>query len=211
MKLLVVSGCGQHPYHESTPVLADFLKGAGHVIDVTEDAGSLMSKNMGGYDALVFNTTRSDDVSLGRAERAALEEYVGGGNGFVCIHLSGLRADDWPEYHEITGGEWVTGTSYHPPFGQFTVNVKNTAHPCAQGIRDFVTNDETYSKLTTKPGNDVFLTADSEGETRPMAWTRTYKKGRVFNTPLGHNGLAFGTPEFQKLILNGVAWVTKKD
>ena len=211
MKLLVISGGGAHPYDESTPALTNILKEAGHQVEVTEDAGALLSSGIGEYDALVLNTSRYEDTALTKDEQAALEQYVGGGHGLVSIHLSGLRADDWPEYHEITGGEWVKSVSYHPPFGRFTVNVTNAAHPCAQGIGDFVTDDETYSKLTTKPSNDVFLTADSEGETHPMGWTRSYKKGRVFSTPLGHNGVAFKTPELQRLILNGVTWVTAKD
>ena len=36
MKLLVLSG-GNHPYEESTPVLKEFLKEAGHEVTVTED------------------------------------------------------------------------------------------------------------------------------------------------------------------------------
>jgi type 1 glutamine amidotransferase len=30
----------------------------------------------------------------------------------------------------------------------------------------------------------------------------------VFVTLLGHNGLSFETPEFQKIVLNGVEWAT---
>ena len=40
MKLLVLSG-GRHPYHESTPILEAFLRGAGHQVTVTEDAAVL--------------------------------------------------------------------------------------------------------------------------------------------------------------------------
>ena len=40
MKLLVMSG-GRHPYHESTPVLEEFLKANGHEVSVTEDASVL--------------------------------------------------------------------------------------------------------------------------------------------------------------------------
>ena len=32
----------------------------------------------------------------------------------------------------------------------------------------------------------------------------------VFNT-LGHNGLSFETPQFQRLVLNGVSWATARD
>ena len=92
-----------------------------------------------------------------------------------------------------------------------TLNVIQSDHPCADGISDFVTNDELYIKLALKPGNDVFLTADLDGEARPMAWTRKYGNGRVFKTTVGHNGHSFKTPQFQRLVLNGVSWVTSRD
>ena len=224
MNLLVLSG-GGHPYHESTPILEELLKGAGHEVQVTEDARILVSEGMAEYDALVFNTRREQELTLAGDERIALTQFVGGGKGFVCIHISGCRPADWPEYHDVIGGGWVTGHSAHPPYGQFTISVKNADHPCAEGIEEFVTNDELYMQLSWKPGNDVFLTADlaegthpwggkptpMAGGTYPMAWTRSYGSGRVFNTTLGHNGLSFQTPQFQRLILNGVNWATSKD
>ena len=42
----------------------------------------------------------------------------------------------------------------------------------------------------------------------PLGWTRKYGEGRVFVTLLGHDGLSFLNPQFQKIILNGVKWVT---
>ena len=184
------------------------------------------------FDALVFNTRRefdaaSDtDMTLTENERIALSQYVGGGHGFVCIHISGCRPKDWREYHDITGGGWISGESYHPPYGQFTVNVSDSDHPCAEGIEDFVTNDELYMNIATKSGNDVFLTASAEDGTHAwgpdraptfmpggaydLAWTRAYGNGKVFKTTLGHNGLSFQTPQFQRLVLNGVNWVTDK-
>lgn len=207
MNLLVISG-GEHPYHESTPVLEDFLQSAGHQVQVTEDAGVLLSEGMKDYDALVFNTRREGELTLAKDEQVALTQFIGGGKGFVCIHISGCLPESWPAYHDIAGGGWISGASTHPPYGQFAVKTKDTGHPCAEGITEFVTNDELYTKLGWKPGNEVFLTAELEGEAHPMAWTRIYGKGRVFNTTLGHNGLSFQTPQFQRLVLNGVAWVT---
>lgn len=225
MNLLVVSG-GRHPYHESTPVLVEFLEAAGHKVAVTEDASILASSGkMSAYEALVFNTRREGDMTLKKDEQTGLTQFIGGGRGFVCLHISSCRPEAWPEYHDVTGGGWVTGSSCHPPYGQFSVNVKNTEHPCAEGLTDFVTNDELYIQLAFKPGNEVFLTADlvegthpwggkptlMKGGTYPMAWTRRYGNGRVFCTTLGHNGLSFQTPGFQRLVLNGVKWVTSRD
>ena len=223
MNLLLLSG-GSHPYAESTPVLVDFLGDAGHEVHTTEDASILVSDDVTSFDAIVFNTRRETDLTLAKAEQVALTRFVGGGRGFVCLHISSCRPESWPDYHDLTGGGWITGTSCHPPYGQFTVDVKNPDHPCAEGITDFVTNDEMYIRLDTRPGNDVFLTAELEegthtfagtpmlmaGGTYAMAWTRAYGNGRVFNTTLGHNGLSFQTPGFQRLVLNGVRWATDK-
>ncbi len=209
MNLLVISG-GEHPYHESTPALADFLRGDGHEVMATEDASVLASDGMGAYDVLIFNTRRSGDLTLAEDEQAALTRSVGDGKGFVAIHCGASRPETWHEFHDVTGGGWIGGVSSHPPYGKFTVNVKDAGHPCAREIADFVTDDELYTNLGWKPGNEVFLSAELDGVEHPMAWTRRFGKGKVFTTMLGHDGLSFQTPEFQRLILNAVGWVSSE-
>ena len=231
MKVLVISG-GRHPYEESTPILETFLKGAGHDVTVTEDASPLADGSaMSGYDALVFNTRRENvpdfgDWTLSESQMQGLKDYVSGGGGFVCIHIATCVAAAWPEYHDITGGGWISGTSYHPPYGEFTVNVSQAGHPGASGIADFSTNDELYMNLAIKDGNDVFITGTAEdgtwpwgpdrnpthmpGGTYPLGWTRQYGDGNVYVLLLGHDGRSFETPEFQKLVLNGVDWAAAK-
>jgi type 1 glutamine amidotransferase len=224
MKLLVISG-GQHPYEESTPVLEAFLKDAGHDATVTWEAGVLGDGDaMGGYDALVFNTRRDGETVLAKNEQEGMKGFISSGGGFVCIHISGCVPDAWPEYRDVTGGGWVTGESYHPPYGKMTVNIKDPSSAGAQGISDFETSDELYMGVELTPGNDVFITADAEegtflsagkprhmpGGTFPLGWTRRYGEGKVFVTLLGHDGLSLETPEFQRIVLNGVGWVTNK-
>ena len=229
MKLLVISG-GRHPYEESTPVLEGFLKSAGHDVTVTEDASILSrSADMNAFDALVFNTRRENvadfaDMALAKGEQDGMKEYIRSGKGFVCLHISGCRPIDWSEFHDITGGGWVSGTSFHPPYGQFTVNISQAGHAGVAGVSDFSTNDELYMGLAITGGNDVFLTGTTEdgtypwgpdrtaksmpGGTFPLGWTRTYGSGKVFVLLLGHDGQSFQTPEFQKIVLNGVDWAT---
>ena len=220
MKLTVLSG-GGHPYEESTPLLESFLRDAGHDVTVTEDSAVLLTEDFRAGDALVFNTRRVDDLTLIEAERSAMTQFIGGGKGFVCIHIATEVPESWPEYHDITGGGWVRGYSNHPPYGQFAVSVKDPSHPGVAGVGDFVTNDENYCRLAFLPGNEVFLTAKVDGSeytddgadtaTNPLGWTRRYGNGRVFVNLLGHNGLSFQTPEFQRIVLNGVDWVTSAD
>ena len=230
MNLLVISG-GRHPYEESTPILESFLKGAGHEVTVTEDSQMLGDAGaLGAYDAVVFNTRRENvpdfgDWRLAQAEQEGLSSFITSGKGFVCIHISNCLADNWPEYHDITGGGWISGTSFHPPYGEFTVNVSNAGHPGASGVADFSTNDELYMNLAKREGNDVFITGTAAdgtypwgpqrtetfmaGGTYPLGWTRKYGEGNVFVLLLGHDGRSFQTPEFQKIVLNGVDWATQ--
>lgn len=225
MNLLLMSG-GSHPYEESTPVLKSFLESAGHDVTVREDADALTDGTVESADALVFNTLRAGEMALDESQQEALKEYIGSGNGFVCIHISGCVPDTWQGYGDITGGGWVMGQSFHPPYGRFKVDVKNSDHACAEGISDFTTDDELYMNIDYRGnGNDVFLSADFEsgtfhknsvrneeihmpGGTFPLAWTRSYGSGKVFVTLLGHDGLSQQNQDFQKLVLNGVDWVT---
>ena len=229
MKLLVITG-GRHPYEESTPVLEGFLKGAGHEVTVSEDASVLAdSAAMSAYDALVFNTRRENaadfaELKLSPGEQNGVKDFIRGGKGFVCLHISGCGSDYWSDYLEITGGGWVTGTSYHPPYGNFAVNVINPGHQGVRGVSDFRTDDELYMGIDYQEGNGVFITGTSEDGTYPwgpdraptnmpagtfpLGWTRIYGDGKVFTLLLGHDGRSFQTPEFQKIVLNGVDWAT---
>ena len=147
MNLIVLSG-GRHPYEESTPVLEKFLTAAGHGVTVTGDASVLADADaMGQYDALVFNTLREGASTLTPDEQAGFKSFIAGGKGFVCIHISGCEPETWREYGDITGGGWIMGKSYHPPYGRYTVNVTQPGHPGVEGVSDFVTNDELYMGL----------------------------------------------------------------
>jgi type 1 glutamine amidotransferase len=229
MKLLVISG-GRHPYEESTPVLERFLKGAGHDITVTEDPSVLANApDLNSYDALVFNTRRENipdfgEWALSSTEQNGMKDFISSGKGFVCLHISTCLPGGWPEYHDITGGGWISGTSFHPPYGRFTVNISNSGHPGVNGVAEFDTDDELYMGLAITEGNDVFLTGHTEngthpwgpdrapkdmpGGTFPLGWTRRYGQGKVFTLLLGHDGKSFESPEFQQIVLNGVNWST---
>ncbi|MCH2307054.1 MAG: ThuA domain-containing protein [SAR202 cluster bacterium] len=214
MKLLVLSG-GNHPYKETTPILESFLKDAGYSLTVSEDASLLSGKDMENYDALVFNTLRYGDLALNEKEQEGLINFVSEGKGFVCIHVSGQRPENWDEYQEITGGGWITKVCKHSPYGQFEVTVWDETHPCSKDLEKFIANDELYYECPDKPkqlgwwdGNEVFLATEWLGLPRPMAWTRKYGNGLVMQTLLGHDGLSFSNPAFQQIIINGIEYVT---
>ena len=227
MKLLVMSG-GRHPYEESTPILRDFLSAAGHHVTVSQDASVLANAaGMNAYDALLFNTRRENlpdfgDLALTEAEQDGMKAFIRSGKGFICLHIATCVPAAWPEYHEITGGGWMTGKSFHPPYGEFTVNVSAPDHSAVCNLSNFKIHDELYMGLAFRDDNDVFITAEAAGGTYPwgperqpthmpggtfpLGWTRQYGDGKVFVLLLGHDGKSFTSPEFQQIVLNGVDW-----
>ncbi len=207
MNLLLITG-GKHPYEESTPVLTDFLQEAGHTVTVSESAEEL-GGSLDGFDAVVLNTLRqpTTENDLSDTERAGLKGYVENGGGLVSVHISAASCPEWSEMKKLTGGGWVLGDSWHPPFGWFEVFIDNPNHPLAQGVSDFWTYDECYCGLDIQPGIDVFMHGVVEGDNKPLGWSHTYGKGKVANIALGHTASSQLHPNFQKLILNSVEYV----
>ncbi len=80
-------------------------------------------------------------------------------------------------------------------------------------MEDFQADDELYVCLTGDKKMDVLATARSKvtGKEYPMALAMSYGKGRVFNTPLGHDGKAVAMPGVAKLLQRGVLWTAGKE
>ena len=206
-KLLLLTG-GNHPYDETTPVLSAFLAEAGHDVTVSESAVEL-SGDLSGYDAIVLNTLRQSatDNDLSDEERDGLMGYVWTGGGLVSVHISAASCPDWEHMKPMTGGGWILGESWHPPFGWFQVHIGNPDHPLADGVSGFWTYDECYCGLDIQPGIDVFMNGVVGGEEVPLGWSHDYGEGKVANIALGHAGSSQEHPQFQRLILNSVDFV----
>ncbi len=212
MDLLLITG-GRHPYHETTPVLKEFLEKAGHAVTLSESAEELSAPGgLSSFKAIVLNTLRQapSGNELPDAKREGLRKYVSAGGGLVSVHISAASCPDWAEMKKMTGGGWVLGKSWHPPFGWFEVVIDKPRHPLAKGVTGFWTYDECYCGLDIQPGIDVFMHGVVEGEERPLGWSHKYGKGKVANIALGHAGSSAQHPSFQRLILNSVDYVTAK-
>ncbi|MSQ08866.1 MAG: ThuA domain-containing protein [Dehalococcoidia bacterium] len=210
VNLLLITG-GRHPYHETTPILQEFLQRAGHTVTLSESAEELAG-GLGAYNAIVLNTLRQamSGNELPTAKQEGLRKYVHDGGGLLSVHISAASCPEWAESKKITGGGWVLGKSWHPPFGWFQVFMGNPSHSIAQGVSDFWTWDECYCGVDIQPGIDIFMHGIVENEKRPLGWSHKYGKGKVANIALGHAGASQQHPSFQRLILNSVDYVTAK-
>lgn len=135
---------------------------------------------------------------------------IGGWHGGMC---DSFRNET--EYQFMCGGQWVA----HPGgIIDYSVDVVQADHEIMAGIpANFKMKSEQYY-MHTDPSNNVLATTTFNGEqaawidgcVMPVVWTRSYGKGKVFYSSLGHNINDFdNTPEVLQIIINGLIWVMK--
>jgi type 1 glutamine amidotransferase len=104
------------------------------------------------------------------------------------------------------GLAWLGGKSAFR-HGPLDLDFTRSTHPITRGIEGLHLVDESYWNLVGDPGSvDVLGTGKESGEPRPLFWTRSHGKGRVFVSIPGHYTWTFDDPLFRLLILRGMAW-----
>jgi type 1 glutamine amidotransferase len=137
---------------------------------------------------------------------------VENGGGLISVHFAcGAWHGEWPEFQNILGRVWHgsgPGKPQHDARGPFLVRIVDTSHPVTSGIKDFETYDELYTCLTGAAPIHLLAAATSrvDHQQHPMAFTRSYGKGRVFLTTLGHDVRALTNSSVPQLIRQGTLW-----
>jgi type 1 glutamine amidotransferase len=158
------------------------------------------------------------------AEKALLAA-VQGGVGCIALHYGTSAFDQppaaWPEYEKLIGGGWRVSKKafgHSSKMFQFKVKIAVKDHPITRGLPpEFVhAKDELYHQSFMVEGNTVLCTAFDDpklgdekctGKDEPMAWVRSYGKGRVFTTVLGHGPDQMRlSPGFQAILARGCEW-----
>ncbi|HUC14372.1 MAG TPA: ThuA domain-containing protein [Acidimicrobiales bacterium] len=120
-----------------------------------------------------------------------------------------------PDYQFMTGGQWVA----HPGGAiDYEVNFMRVgADPLIAGLEDFRLRSEQYY-MHVDPSNIVLATTTFQGTedapwtkgcVMPVAWKRTYGKGRVFYSALGHEASDFDVSQVLELVLRGSLWASR--
>ena len=174
----------------------------------------------------------------GRVERS-FEEYVRAGGGLVVYHAANNAFLRWSAYNDMIGLGWrdrnfgpglmvgpggqvvkiPRGTGLDPGHGprhSFEMHVLNTGHPVTRGLPlTWIQPSEqlTHGQHGPAEGLIILTYALSEisHQNEPMDWVRSYGKGRVYTTMLGHTwknepNPNLRCPEFRKLFAQGVEW-----
>ena len=152
---------------------------------------------------------------LGEAPAAGLLKAVRNGVGLAGWH--GGLSDAFrshTDFQFMIGGQFVA----HPggPI-DFSVQVVDHEHPITAGLNDFRMRSTEQYYLHYDPAIHVLATTTFSGEhepaiegiVMPVAWTKSFGEGRVFNHTIGHSVADFTVPEVLEMTRRGIRWAAR--
>lgn len=176
------------------------------------------TKTLDYYDAIVFANTTSE-LDLDDSQKKDMMSFIKEeGKGFVGIHAAMDTNYKWPEYGEMIGG-WFD----QHPWSTFNAPIINES-PDFPAVRhfpkEFVKYDEIYqAKEWSRDKLNVLLSLDPnklnydnprvhrKDHDFAVAWAKTYGKGRVFYSTLGHTQESWNDPDIRKMYFEAIKWV----
>jgi hypothetical protein len=174
------------------------------------------AKNLSDFDAVLFYT--GGELEMDAEQKAALLSFVhDDGKGFVGVHSAAITFASWPEYGDMIGGYFD-----EHPWGTFAapILIEDANFPgMQQWPASFVLRDEIYQIRNFSRDNVRVLMRLDAGKldlNNPLVhradrdfavtWARTYGKGRVYYSTLGHVEENWDDPRMQKMYQEAIKW-----
>ena len=204
---------GEYEYHsaETLPVFKKFLEASYplHCVYLARPAAT-NEQTIAGLEALdtadlaVIFIRR---MTLPEDQLARFRKFADAGKPIVGIRTASHAFQNWKEWdRDVLGGNYQM---HHG--GQFLPMIRVVpearSHALLQGVpAEFKTSGSLYKNAPLPAASVPLLLGTIEGKpTEPVAWTHSYKGGRVFYTSLGHPA-DFEVPAFRQLIVNAIYW-----
>ena len=178
----------------------------------TDGSAASGGPNLNNVDAIFFMGHR--EVPIDAAQREDLLSFVREGKGFVAAHIALTAFESWPEFLDLLGARF----DGHPITGAGTVINEGPDFPATRHFASsFPFNDEFYQpKDHSREKIDVLLRLDlsnvpASANLRlngdyPLAWAKTYGKGRVFFSSLGHDASAWDNRDVAQMYFEAMRW-----
>lgn len=209
--------------HDVIPLSAAILTELGRncgafEVAATEDVSEFSPDNLERYAAVMFFTT--GELPMSSVQKAALLDFVRAGRGFLGVHSATDTFYAWPDYLDLIGGTF----DGHPWHQVVTIQVADSSDPTVAFLGNSLQfNDEIYQiRDFDVHGSKVLLRLDpnsvdleKDGVHRrpygwPLAWKRSFGKGRVFYSALGHEASVWQDPRYQRMITNAILWSMRR-
>jgi len=174
------------------------------------------AKNLNDFDALLFFTSGS--LEMTPDQKADFLSFIrDDGKGFIGVHSAAFTFVDWPEYGQMIGGYFD-----EHPWGTFDapILVEDPAFPGMQQFpRAFTLRDEIYQiRNFSRDDRRVLMRLDPTrldlanknvhrtDRDFAVTWAKTYGKGRVYYSTLGHVTENWDNPKIQQMFLEAIKW-----
>lgn len=156
-----------------------------------------------GYDVIIYNICMADNDNAALIGNMRRQTEVLG-TPAVVLHCTMHSFRDTQHWWPFLGLK----SQRHDPLGKMRIR-KVAQHPVLSGIDDDWTlpEDELYINLAF--GGEPLLSATGrDGKRHTVAWLQGAGAGALFGTTLGHSDKTIDDPAFQRLVANGVLYVT---
>jgi type 1 glutamine amidotransferase len=168
--------------------------------------------SLANVDAIFFMGHR--DVPLDAQQRAELAAFVHDeGKGLVAAHVALTAFEGWPEFGDLIGGRyddhpWNTASG--------TIINEDPSFPATKHFpATFPFVDEFYQAKAFSRDARVLLRLDTSKMPAnpqlrnmdfPLAWAKTYGKGRVFYSSLGHAPETWDNRNVAQMYFEAIRW-----
>ena len=201
-----------HEPEQCKDLFVPWLKEEGAEVIVTDTLDTYLDADlMKSLDLIIPTWTMS---SIDGKQSRGLLDAVNQGAGIAGWH--GGIGDSFRQnvnFQFMVGGQWVA----HPGgVRDYEVNITDKKDEVTKGLSDFDMHSEQYY-MHVDPNVKVLATTTFSGDpaewidgsVMPVVWKKTYGKGRVFYSSLGHVALDFEVPEAFEIMKRGIRWASE--
>jgi MYXO-CTERM domain-containing protein len=196
-------------------VLADMGKMNDFAIDPTTDNTLITETNLAKYD--VFLSMHQAPFEIKVEQRAAFENFIKSGKGWVGVHAAGLvlKRGDWPFYDELMG---QVAYVVHPAKQTGVVLIEDRNHPLTKNLPASLRILDEWYEWTGNPRANVHVLAKADETTytqvkpagdHPLWWTiEKYQRAVYIGT--GHDVTDWQNPTFNILMRDALLWAARR-
>jgi type 1 glutamine amidotransferase len=217
-RVLLIAGSTEYAPEKTMPILKKFLEskvGCACTLITAKLAKTPPKEpgkddlpgleNLDKCDVVILCTRR---VRLQGEQLDRLKNYCTSGKPLIGIRTASHAIQTWLDLDkEVFGGDYQ-GHYKEGPLIQ--IKRKASDHAVLKEVKPYQSEASLYKNPKLADDARVVLTGTTKDGTEPIAWTRSYKGGRVFYTSLGHQK-DFEEESFLRLIANAVLWTTQRE
>ena len=165
------------------------------------------------FDVLVFYDMWK---TITESQKAAYLKLTEQGKPFLFLHHSIASYQNWPEFEKIVGGKYFEKSDNVPQelFSSYEHDVwvyskVETYTPVTKGFRELRFFDEVYGNVRVSDSVIPLLKTRHPKSMEVIAWENKYNASKIVYIQPGHDKRTFEEPDYQKLLLQAIQYLTK--